>query len=267
MHEFSAGGNNLPCQHVRESSAGYLCVPMMAEGEGIGLLHLRILDRPGRDATVTAERAALRGRAERLTTQIGPAIASLTLRELLRQQSIRDGLTGLYNRRYLEESMARELLRAVRNKSQVAVIMADVDHFKQYNDTHGHQAGDEVLQAFATFLRDGIRGEDIACRYGGEEFAIILPGASQAGALERAERLRRGTSELRLRSAGITLPSFTASFGIALFPENGDSWESLLRAADAALYRAKREGRNRVEVASSASDDASPPSPASGDVG
>ena len=265
MHDFSAGGSNLPCQHVRSPEGGYVCVPMMAEGEVLGLLHLRDLAHPGEGAAAGHEE--LRDHAERLATQIGPAIASLTLREQLHQHSIRDGLTGLFNRRYLEETVGREILRARRSQVNVAVIMVDVDHFKQFNDTHGHQAGDAVLQAFATYLQESIRGDDIACRYGGEEFTIILPGTTPDGALERAEQLRRGTAELRLRLRGESLPSITASFGVAFFPQDGDTWNDLLRAADAALYRAKYEGRNRVVVASTVNDDAALPPAASDDVG
>ncbi len=257
VHEFWNGGDALPCKHVRGDHSSYVCVPMMAEGEAIGLLHLRFRVRAGADA-VPAE-AGLARRAERLAMQIGPAVASLTLRELLHEQSIRDGLTGLYNRRYLEETVGREILRARREKSNLAVVMADVDHFKRFNDTHGHQAGDEVLEIFAAHLKENIRGDDIACRYGGEEFSIILPGASAEQALERAEGLRRGAMNLQLRVGGEPLPPITASFGIAMFPRDGEAWEQLLRAADAALYRAKQQGRNRVEVASTAADVAGPP--------
>lgn len=245
LHEFVEGGNALPCRHVSDSGGGYLCVPMMAEGEALGLLHLR---RPS--ATMRAGED-LASRAERIAEQMGPVIASLTLREQFRQQSIRDGLTGLYNRRYLEETMGRELLRARRIGSSLAVIMADVDHFKKLNDTYGHQAGDDVLQTFAVYLKDAVRGDDIACRYGGEEFSVILPGAGLDMAMQRAEALRAGLANLRVRIGRETLPPITASFGVAIFPEHGESWEALLRAADGALYAAKRAGRNRVSVVGS----------------
>lgn len=240
---FRPGGDNLPCVHAGQAEAAYLCVPMMAEGEALGVLHLR-LGIAGKDETAVATE-----KAERIATQIGPVVASLILREQFRLQSIRDGLTGLYNRRYLEETMGRELQRAARSNSGLAVIMADVDHFKKLNDTHGHQAGDDALQQFAQYLRDGVRGDDIACRYGGEEFAVILPGATLEQAQQRAEKLRSGVANLRVRTAGQTLPPLSASFGVAAFPQHGDSWEALLRAADGALYQAKREGRNRVVLA------------------
>jgi diguanylate cyclase (GGDEF)-like protein len=244
VHEFVEGGNSLPCRHVREAGGGYFCVPMMAEGEALGLLHLR------RPATAPVAGDDLAARAERIATQLGPVIASLTLREQFRQQSIRDGLTGLYNRRYLEETMGRELLRARRTGSALAVIMADVDHFKKLNDTHGHQAGDDVLQTFSVYLKDAVRGDDIACRYGGEEFSVILPGAGLEMAMQRAEALRAGLANLRVRIGRDTLPPITASFGVAIFPEHGETWEALLRAADGALYAAKRAGRDRVASAS-----------------
>jgi len=245
VQEFREGSNTLPCAHVSEARGGYLCVPMMAEGEALGVLHLRdpADETNGESGEGHANRSA---RAERIAAQFGPLIASLTLREQFRQQSIRDGLTGLYNRRYLEETMHRELLRAGRAGTSVAVIMMDVDHFKKLNDMHGHQAGDEVLQKFAIFLRDGVRGEDIACRFGGEEFAVVLPGVGLDMALQRAERMRSELANLRLRLMGQALPPMTASFGVAVYPGHGGDWEALLRAADGALYSAKRSGRNRV---------------------
>src|SRR5690606_8137963 len=131
---------------------------------------------------------------------------------VLRQQSVRDSLTKLYNRRYLEESLDRELLRAKRNNGVISVVILDVDHFKQFNDNFSHQAGDLLLQEFAEYLRGQVRGDDIACRYGGEEFVLVLPGATQEQARERINVLRQNMVSLSLVFHGKKLPAVTASF-------------------------------------------------------
>jgi diguanylate cyclase (GGDEF)-like protein len=175
------------------------------------------------------------------------ALANLRLRETLRSQAIRDPLTGLFNRRYLEETMEREINRVKRQRTSLGVIMMDLDHFKQYNDTFGHSAGDELLSALGILLKSHIRGEDIACRYGGEEFLLILPGASMEIALERAESLRLAVKEIHLHYSG--LKPTTLSLGVAVYPDHGDNGLQLIQSADAALYRAKNAGRDRVVAA------------------
>ena len=175
------------------------------------------------------------------------ALANLRLRETLRSQAIRDPLTGLFNRRYLEETMERELNRVKRQGISLGVIMMDLDHFKEYNDTFGHSAGDELLSALGILLKSQIRGEDIACRYGGEEFLLILPGASLEVALERAESLRQAVKEMHQHHQG--LKPTTLSLGVAVYPDHGDTGLQLIQAADAALYRAKQAGRDRVMAA------------------
>ncbi|HOJ39448.1 MAG TPA: GGDEF domain-containing protein, partial [bacterium] len=177
------------------------------------------------------------------------AIANIKLRESLRMQSIRDILTGLYNRRYLEETMAREILRAARRHSTLGVVMIDIDHFKQFNDLYGHGAGDELLAQLGHFFRTHIRGSDIACRYGGEEFTLVMPDASLRDVVRRAEELRVAVKDLRVHYQGQLLGSITLSLGIAVYPEHGTTADELIRLADAALYRAKKEGRDRVLVA------------------
>jgi diguanylate cyclase (GGDEF)-like protein len=171
------------------------------------------------------------------------------LREALRQEAIRDALTGLYNRRFMQEWLERELQRAARLASLTCLFLLDVDHFKQINDTYGHAAGDFVLLSLGRFLTTHLRGSDIACRYGGEEFVFILPDASPATALRRAEKIRKQVEEIKLEFQSTTLPPLCVSIGIAIFPIHGDSCAALLEAADAALYRAKHSGRNRVEMA------------------
>jgi diguanylate cyclase (GGDEF)-like protein len=169
------------------------------------------------------------------------------LQEKLREQSTRDALTGLYNRRYLEETLGRELLLAERNGHPVSVIMGDLDHFKAVNDHYGHLGGDEVLRAFGALLKRHARGSDIYCRYGGEEFLLVLPGMAEEHAAARAELLR-GTIEAAPVGFGALTIAVTASFGVATFPRDGQSSDGLIAAADSALYAAKAAGRNRVNV-------------------
>jgi diguanylate cyclase (GGDEF)-like protein len=183
-----------------------------------------------------------------LARQVALALGNLKLKESLKNQSICDPLTGLFNRRYMEESVEREFSRANRSKTSVAIIMMDLDHFKQFNDTFGHQAGDTLLRSLGDLLKRNTRGQDIACRYGGEEFAIVLSDSNLAGALQRAEILRQQVKQLSVEYAGQLLGAVSVSMGIALFPDHGTSMGDVLRAADQALYSAKREGRDRVSV-------------------
>jgi diguanylate cyclase (GGDEF)-like protein len=178
------------------------------------------------------------------------ALANLKLRETLHQQSIRDPLTGLFNRRYLEESLNREIHRALRTERSLAVVMIDVDRFKQFNDTFGHDAGDAVLRELGTFLQTHVRTSDIACRYGGEELTLIFPDADLEDAAHRAEALRQGIKELEITHRGQTLDQITISMGVSACPDCGTDGDDLIKAADAALYRAKKEGRDRTVVAS-----------------
>jgi diguanylate cyclase (GGDEF)-like protein/PAS domain S-box-containing protein len=171
------------------------------------------------------------------------------LQEELREQSTHDALTGLYNRRFLEESFNRELLLAERTGHPVSVIMGDLDHFKAVNDQNGHLAGDEVLRVFGTQMKHNSRATDIICRYGGEEFLLVLPGLSEEGAIERAEQLRRTIAATRINH-GASQITVTASFGVASFPLHGLTTDELIAAADRALYSAKSDGRNRVNLCS-----------------
>jgi diguanylate cyclase (GGDEF)-like protein/PAS domain S-box-containing protein len=169
------------------------------------------------------------------------------LRDRLREQSIRDVLTGLYNRRYLEETLGRELILAAREERPVSVIMADLDHFKKVNDLYGHLAGDEVLRVFGELLKRHSRASDIYCRYGGEEFLLVLPGLPKEIAVKRAELLRSETAAAPV-NYGASPIGVTASFGVATFPDDGRSSDELIGAADRALYAAKAAGRNRVAL-------------------
>lgn len=240
------------CQHLEDPNpASHLCVPMMAMGEAMGILHLQFAtgtsDQPeeARDYMMEPRKQL----AVTVAEHIALALANLNLRETLRMQSIRDPLTGLFNRRYMEESMERELSRAERKKRQVGIIMIDIDHFKRFNDIFGHEAGDAVLRELGAFVRGNIREEDIACRYGGEEFALILPEATLDITLHRAEQLCEGVRKIDIQHLGKSLGSITLSLGVAMFPDHGLKAETVLRAADSALYRAKAEGRDRVVLA------------------
>jgi diguanylate cyclase (GGDEF)-like protein/PAS domain S-box-containing protein len=168
------------------------------------------------------------------------------LQKLFQEQAARDGLTGLYNRRYFDETLAREIARARRDDSELALVLVDVDHFKKVNDTHGHQAGDAVLKKLAELLTEAVRAEDIACRYGGEEFAIIMPTASAAGAVQKAESWREAFSALKVDIGNGQLWQGTMSLGVACFPIHAGAPEDLIARADAALYKAKHQGRNRT---------------------
>jgi diguanylate cyclase (GGDEF)-like protein len=245
-HVVADARTDLVCPHLRHAApATYLCLPLVAHGETAGLLHVA-----GSPVDAAAPSAVV---AQRLATQVAEqlalALSNLALRERLRNQSIRDPLTGLFNRRYLEETLERELARAERGRHPIGVIMIDVDHFKRFNDTFGHNAGDALLREFGGLLRTHIRGGDIACRYGGEEFAIILPDATLDDAQRRAEELREATTHLRVTDQDQALGQITISLGVAALPHHGTDGVRLLRAADRALYAAKHAGRNRVQTA------------------
>lgn len=244
-HIVDKAGTPLHCNHVpNDHPFAYLCTPLVAHGETLGLLHLR------HTLPLTA---STRDRWDQLgltiADHISLSLANLYLRKRLQEQSIRDALTGLFNRRYLEETLRRELCQAMRHDRKVGVIILDIDHFKQFNDIYGHRAGDTVLQELGLFLQRNIRGGDIACRYGGEEFVLILPEAPIDDTYKRAEELRKGIKDLRVIYQNQQLPLITLSLGIASFPEHGDHSEAVIRAADDALYSAKAKGRDCVMIA------------------
>ncbi len=241
VHWVKDSRTGLLCKHLRTPSPGsYICIPMMAQSEALGVLHL-------------AQPAAMTEAKQRLVItmaeHIAMALSNLKLHETLRSQSIRDPLTGLFNRRFMEESLELELRRATRNQRPLGVIMLDLDHFKHFNDTFGHEAGDTLLRELGTFLQSNIRAEDIACRYGGEEFTLILPEGTAEITMQRANFLLEAVKRMDVSHRSQTLGRITVSMGVATFPEHGRTREALLSAADAALYRSKEEGRDRVTVA------------------
>ena len=188
--------------------------------------------------------------AKLVAARVGIALANLALRETLRNQSIRDPLTGLYNRRHLEESLSRDFARAERDAGPIAVLMIDVDHFKRFNDEHGHTLGDIALRRVADEIAAFCRRGDLASRYGGEEFTVVMTQISENEALARAEALCAQIRRVRVETRNHRMLSVTISIGVAHFPTHGETPAQILDAADRALYRAKRDGRDRVVSAS-----------------
>ncbi len=244
-HLVLAGDPTARCAHAAGLTNTYLCIPILAQGETLGIVHFQSTDgAPQLDPSEKSFKTTFAG-------QVGLSIANIKLRDALRIQSVRDALTGLYNRRYLEETLDREMRRAGRAEQSLGILMLDLDHFKRFNDTYGHDAGDAVLRETASFLLKNVRGEDFVCRFGGEEFVVILPTAGLEGSRARGERLRSKMRELNIMHQGKSLGMVTVSVGVAAFPEHGVSPKELMLAADAALYEAKRGGRDQVAIASS----------------
>jgi diguanylate cyclase (GGDEF)-like protein/PAS domain S-box-containing protein len=235
--------SGLICRHIHHPSPnGYLCIPMMAQSEAIGVLHLMQPDNV--KMTESKQRMAVT-----MSEHIAMALSNLRLHETLRSQSIRDPLTGLFNRRFMEESLELEIRRATRNQRPLGMIMIDLDHFKYFNDNFGHEAGDLLLKELGALLKGNIRGEDIACRYGGEEFTLILPEGTGAVTRQRAEFFKEAIQRLDVHYRGRPLGRITASMGVAIFPDHGRTAKALVEAADKALYRSKSSGRDRVTLA------------------
>jgi diguanylate cyclase (GGDEF)-like protein/PAS domain S-box-containing protein len=233
----------LICKHIHHPAPdGFLCIPMMAQSEALGILHF--MQPENIKMTESKQRLAVT-----MSEHIAMVLSNLRLHETLRSQSIRDPLTGLFNRRFMEESLELELRRASRNQRPLGMIMIDLDHFKYFNDNFGHEAGDLLLKELGILLRANIRGEDIACRYGGEEFMLILPEGTGAVTRQRAEFYKEAIQRLDVHYRGLPLGRITASMGVAIFPEHGRSAKALIEAADKALYRSKSAGRDRVTLA------------------
>lgn len=239
--------SGLHCAHIPPERLAvinsYLCVPIMAQGEAIGLLHIQS------EAEGSPLSQAHKQFAEAFTEQLGLALSNLQLREKLHEQAIHEPLTGLYNRYYMEESLERELLRAMRTNRPVAIIIMDLDHFKQLNTEFGHPNVDQMLRELGGLLRNSVRGEDIACRYGGDEFLVIMPEINSDIAMRRGEQLRRQMAGLAVRGEGLQPRSVTISVGVALWPEHGKNAAEVLQAADRALFLAKDRGGNCVLLA------------------
>ncbi|GAB1461214.1 hypothetical protein MASR2M50_29890 [Thauera sp.] len=236
---------NPPCRHIDADDRPYLCIPLLAQGTALGILHL-VIDPT---ATTQAQRLHYRHLAAAAADSISLGMANLRLRESLHAMSIRDPLTGLYNRRFMEEALAREISRMTRANKPLTIAMLDIDHFKRFNDTYGHEAGDIVLKDFALLMSSFREGSDLACRYGGEEFLLILPELGPEQARSRLDGFREDVGHLNVMLHGKPLPNITVSIGLASLPAHAGTSANLIKAADDALYRAKQGGRNRVEVA------------------
>ncbi|NCC31466.1 MAG: diguanylate cyclase [Chloroflexia bacterium] len=221
-----------------------LCVQLHANREPTGMLCL--YGEPGSGNVEEPRELSL---AIRTADLLALALANLQLREDLREQAIRDPLTGLFNRRFVNEILGPKLIEARRHQRTLGIMLLDIDYFKHINDTFGHDAGDTTLRILGRFLSTSLRGEDIACRFGGEEMLLIMPGMTEENALSRANNLREAISNLDLVHEGQHLPNITTSIGVAIFPDHGRTHDELVTAADQALYRAKSEGRNRVYLA------------------
>jgi len=239
-HHVDKNHRNMICHHfIGEPPAEYICVPLAAQGNPVGLF---VLSSPveGRLGTLQRKLAILMGE------QVALAVANLQLKDALKNQSIRDPLTNLFNRRYLEEVMEKETARSQRGNYTLSVLMLDIDHFKQFNDKFGHEAGDRVLWEVGSLLNKQVRKSDIACRYGGEELIVLLPDTNLNEAKEIAEKIRIAIKDLKLTHLNAALGMITVSIGVSSFPIDGQSGIEVQRQADIALYNAKSLDRDRV---------------------
>jgi diguanylate cyclase (GGDEF)-like protein len=227
---------DVPCNHREDQAGPSVCLPLIAQGETVGVLYMVVDERPRL--------------ADDVGEMIGLTLANLRLREVLRNQAIRDPLTGLFNRRYLEETLSREVSRVRRKQAELAVIVLDVDHFKRFNDTYGHAGGDAMLREVGSVLNRSFRESDIVCRFGGEEFVVVAPECSLEAATARTEDMRNRVREISITVDGRKVSGVTMSAGISMFPKHGDGPDALFQAADRAVYRSKSEGRDRITAAS-----------------
>jgi diguanylate cyclase (GGDEF)-like protein len=237
--------SELICRHaVRNGHQGQICVPMMAQSQMLGFLHLQSAIRQASGEVFTPSELRL---VHSVAEEIALPLASVRLRDVLRHWAFRDSLTELYNRRFFQESLDLELLRAARKRRPVALVMLDVDRFKQVNDANGHGAGDALLQAVSRLLQSKVRKSDVLCRFGGDEFSIVMPETSMEDAARRANEWRSAIKLLKITWQGNVFQGLTVSMGIASYPDCITS-EALLQEADAALYAAKASGRDQVKT-------------------
>ena len=246
-YEFGASEIDFVCEHAEpHDGRPYYCFPILAHGETVGLMHLRSTP------SSIQEFKTSRKLAQMCAEQISMAIANVRMRDQLQDQSVRDPLTGLFNRRHMTDSIRKHISVSQGTGMPLSVIAIDVDHFKKFNDNHGHDAGDMVLRAVGSVLEQACDGDLVACRPGGEEFTLILPGLSHEDVITKAELLRQGIEDVVVRYGDKSLPRITISVGVAHYPAHGAMPQDLLRAADDALYEAKAKGRNQVCIAKGA---------------
>ena len=252
LHLVDGSRPGLSCGHVKHRTGTSICVPMSAHGEITGLLHL--MDSTGQAGTGSGAvlSPAKLTLALALAEQAAMTLANLELKNKLRLQALRDPLTGLLNRRFIDEWLEQEVARTDQTGRPFGVIMADIDHFKQVNDLHGHDAGDQLLKAVAESFKHSLRPSDLSCRFGGEEFLLMLADVDDNVLAARAELVRQRVADIQVQHRGVPLPAVTISAGIALYPQHGPTGSAVVAAADTALYAAKRAGRNKVLTAQSA---------------
>ncbi|MFS4582614.1 diguanylate cyclase [Phaeobacter sp. C3_T13_0] len=246
-YEYGMSEIDFVCEHAEpHDGRAYYCFPILAHGETVGLMHLRAL------GDATEEFISSRKLAQMCAEQISMAIANVRMRDQLHDQSVRDPLTGLFNRRHMTETLRKSINASLNSGTALGLIAVDVDHFKKFNDNHGHDAGDMVLRAVGSVLEQACDGEEVACRPGGEEFTLILPGTSPEDVMTKAELLRQAVEAIVVRYGEKALPGISISLGVANYPRHGTMPQDLLRAADEALYAAKAKGRNQVCLACTA---------------
>ena len=241
-HEVGDPLDNVICRHfIRPPKAGHLCLPLVVQGEMLGLLSVEI------PAGMKPDRAYhWRQQVVTVGEGIKLSLSNLKLREIMREQANHDPLTGLFNRRYLNDTLPRELNHARRGCTQITIAMLDIDHFKNLNDTYGHDAGDLMLRELGRVLRETVRKSDIACRFGGEEFVLILLDSSLEASLHHLEKLNTHVKEMQIRYGEQLLGSMSLSIGVIEASQYEMTADELLGAADKALYAAKRAGRDRI---------------------
>jgi diguanylate cyclase (GGDEF)-like protein len=250
-HIHPGGESELRCPHLAAEGAS-VCLPLIANGEALGVMAIQENEMVARDRSSGDQSPPWRALAAAAAEHIALAVSNLSLRESLRSQAVRDPLTGLYNRRYMEEFLERELQRSRRQHHPLSVLMLDLDHFKRFNDRFGHAAGDDLLRALGDALLHSIRSDDVACRYGGEEFVVVLPECALSLAAARGEEICRRIKQNLTPRPGEERDPVTVSIGVAAFDHiSADTAPMLLKLADQALYRAKHDGRDRVVVAQS----------------
>lgn len=227
------------CKHCHQEVGFYLCIPFMDQKEVFGLLHL---ERESKEPLSEVEQ----NKVFRIASDIALTLVNLKLKNSLKKQATHDLLTGLFNRQYLQDYLEMEFYRVKRKKLELFIILLDIDNFKQFNDNFGHEMGDAILREIGVFLTSNVRGNDIACRYGGEEFIIVMSEITRDIVQKRAELLREGFKELAILSHNKQLKGITISLGVASYPQNGFSIDEVIDAADKAMYHAKELGRDQV---------------------
>jgi diguanylate cyclase (GGDEF)-like protein len=260
-HDHESMPGEISCEHLRDGGDVHtICRPLLAQGEIMGVLTISIPDDELPVVSAIGVIHPLRQTALMFSEHISIWMANFNLRENLRQQSIRDPLTNLFNRRFMEETLTREISKAARTLDEISVIQIDVDNFKDFNDEHGHAVGDSTLRAISDVILSQFRDSDVPCRSGGEEFTLLLPKCSWDDAHARCVELQHHVAQLRISTpmSPLLLQPPTLSIGIATSPEHGFTNETLLRSADLALYAAKAAGRNRIARAIPVSEEVPP---------